>query len=210
MSHPRLFMLRKRLAVRLTVIAMIGLLLIPMSAAVVLGIGALGMYGAWNLFGSSLPVVALSLSVMSFIVMGFFAVRISAVLFAPLPLPEGMRLSPEDASDLHRLIESMAWVLEAGHIDHVWITPEMNAAVLQRPRWGFLGRIETHLLIGLPMMHSVTCPQLVAVLAHEFAHLAVQRKGVGKHGALLRAWWLRALDRIGDVFRPSARRQIPC
>jgi Zn-dependent protease with chaperone function len=160
----------------------------------------LGVYGAWDLFGSSLPVVALSLSVMSFIVMGFFAVRVSSVLYAPLPLPEGVRLSPEDASDLHRLIESMAWVLEAGRIDHVWVTPEMNAAVLQRPHWGFWGRIETHLLIGLPMMHSVTCPQLVAVLAHELAHLAVQRKGVGKHGALLRAWWLRALDRIGDVF----------
>ncbi|MDR0565011.1 MAG: M48 family metalloprotease, partial [Azoarcus sp.] len=41
---------------------------------------------------------------------------------------------------------------------------------------------------------------LVAVLAHEFAHLGVQRRGVGKYGALLRAWMLRALDRIGDLF----------
>jgi len=40
----------------------------------------------------------------------------------------------------------------------------------------------------------------MAVLAHEFAHLGVQRRGLGKYGALLRAWWLRALDKTGEVF----------
>ena len=117
----------------------------------------------------------------------------------PLPLPEGVRLSREDATPLYQLIEGVSWMLEAGRIDHVWVTPDMNAAVLQRCR-AFPGRIETHLMIGLPLMHSVTPPQLMAVLAHEFSHLAVQRKGVGKYGALLRAWWLRALDRLGDIF----------
>ena len=181
-------------------IAITALLLIPVLAVAVLGIGVLGAYGAWGILGAEWPVVAFFFGAVSVSVMGFVAVRISSVLFAPLPLPEGVRLSPEDARDLHRLVESMAWVLEAGRIDHIWVTPGMNAAVLQRPRRGFFGRIETHLLVGLPLMHSVTCPQLVAVLAHELAHLAVQRKGAGKYGALLRAWWLRTLDRIGDVF----------
>ncbi len=193
-------MLRRRLALRLTVIAILALLLIPVLAVAVLGIGVLGAYGAWGIIGSKWPLAAFFLGAVSVTVMGFIAVRVASVLFVPLPLPEGVRLSPEDARDLHRLIESMGWVLEAGRIDHVWVTPGMNAAVLQRPRRGFFGRIETHLLVGLPLMHSVTCPQLVAVLAHELAHLAVQRKGIGKYGALLRAWWLRALDRIGDVF----------
>lgn len=198
--HPRLFVLRKRLALRLTLIAMVALLLIPVFAAMVLGVGVLGAYGAWFLLGENWPLACLFLGSISIIATGFVSIRLLSVLFVPLPLPNGVRLSPRDASNLHRLIESTAWVLEAGSIDHIWVTSDMNAALLQRPRRGFFGRIETHLLIGLPMMHSVTCPQLVAVLAHELAHLAVQRKGIYKYGALLRAWLLRALDRVGDVF----------
>ncbi|MCL1825608.1 MAG: M48 family metalloprotease [Betaproteobacteria bacterium] len=209
MLHPRLFVLRKRLALCLTLIAMTALLLIVVSVAAVLGVGVLGAYAAWSVFGAEWPVLAFFLGGIWFVATGFFAVRLSSVLFVPLPLPEGVSLSPEDARSLHKLIEGMAWVLEAGRIDHVWVTPEMNAAVLQRPRRGFFGRVETHLLIGLPLMHSVTCPQLVAVLAHEFAHLAVQRKGAGKYGALLRAWWLRALDRLGDLF-PAIGAQVDC
>jgi Zn-dependent protease with chaperone function len=209
MPHPRLFVLRKRLALRLTMIAMMALLLIPVFAVAILGIGALGAYGAWSILGVKWPVAGFFLAAVSFTAMGFIAVQLFSVLFVPLPLPEGVRLSSEDARRLHRLIDSMAWVLEAGRIDHVWVTPDMNAALLQRPRRGFFGQIETHLLIGLPLMHSVTCPQLVAVLGHELAHLAVQRSGVGKYGALLRAWWLRALDRIGDVF-PAIGAQADC
>jgi len=193
----------------LTLIAMTALLLIPAFAVAVLGVGVLGAYGAWVIFGTKWPLVGLLLGVSSISATGFVAVRLFSVLFVPLPLPGGVRLSSEDACYLHRLIEGTAWVLEAGRIDHVWITPDMNAAILQRPRRGIFGRIETHLLIGLPLMHSVTCPQLLAVLSHELAHLATQRKGAAKYGALLRAWWLRALDRIGDVF-PSIGAQADC
>jgi Zn-dependent protease with chaperone function len=197
--HPRLFALRKRLALRLTVIAMTALLLIPVCATVALGIGVLGAYGAWSIFGAEWPVAGFFLGAMSFTAMGFVAVRLFSVLFVPLPSPVGVRLSPEDACDLHRLVEGIGWVLEAGRVDHIWVTQETNAAILQRPCLGVFGRIETHLLVGLPLMHSLTCPQLMAVLAHELAHLTAQRKGAGKYGALLRAWLLRALDRIGDV-----------
>jgi len=207
--HPRLFVLRKRLALRLTMIAMVALLLIPVFAAAVLGVSVLGAYGIWFIFGTKWPVIGFFLAAVSFTAIGFVAVRLFSVLFVPLPLPEGVRLSPGDACNLHRLVESTGWVLEAESIDHIWVTPDMNAALLQRPRWGVFGRVETHLLIGLPLMHSVTCPQLLAVLAHELAHLAVQRKGAGKYGALLRAWLLRALDRIGDVF-PSIGAQADC
>ena len=209
MPYPRLFVLRRRLAFRLTVIAMLALLLIPLFAAAILAIGMLGAYGIWATIGAKWPVSGFFLAAMLFTAMGFVAVRLFSVLLVPLPLPEGVRLSPEDAHGLHRLIESTGWMLEAGRIDHVWVTPDMNAALLQRPRRGVFGRIETHLLIGLPLMHSVTSPQLMAVLAHELAHFAVQRKGVGKYGALFRAWLLRALDRVGDVF-PSIGAQADC
>ncbi|MDR0635328.1 MAG: M48 family metallopeptidase [Azoarcus sp.] len=198
--HPRLFALRERLASGLTLIAAVALLTIPLLAALMLGGGLLAAIGVWKGLGGHWPLAALGCAGALLVAGGYAAVRLLSVLFVPLPEPGGVRIAPEDARDFHRLIEGMAWVLEADNIDHVWVTPDMNAAVLQRPRRGYFGRIETHLLVGLPLAHSVTCPQLVAVLAHEFAHLAVQRKGRGKYGALLRAWWLRVLDRIGDVF----------
>jgi Zn-dependent protease with chaperone function len=196
-----LFVLRGRLAMRLALTAIAGLLLIPVLAALVFGVGLAGALCVWKGLGGQWPLlVSVCVGALLAAGGGYVAVRLLSVLLVPLPGPEGVRMAPEDASDFYRLLEGMAWVLEADRIDHVWVTPYMNAAVLQRPRWGYFGRIETHLLVGLPLAHSVTCPQLVAVLAHEFAHLAVQRKGFGKYGALLRAWWLRVLDRISDVF----------
>jgi Zn-dependent protease with chaperone function len=201
--------LRKRLASRLTLLATIALLLIPIVATIVFGIGALGAYGAWSIFGAKWPVAGFFLAAMSVTVMGFFSVRLLSVLYTPLPLPEGVCLSPKDASRLHQDVKGLGWMLEAERVDHIWVTPDMNAALLQRPRRGILGRVETHLLLGLQLMHSLTYPQLMAVLAHELAHLAVQRKGAAKYGALLRAWLLRALDRIGDVF-PTIGKQADC
>ncbi|MDR1228044.1 MAG: M48 family metallopeptidase [Azoarcus sp.] len=200
MPHPRLFALRERLASRLAMLAAVALLSIPLLAGLVFWAGAFAALGIWKGMGAQWPLAAFCCAALAFSGGGYMTVRLLSVLFVPLPAPEGVRISQEDARDFYRLIEGMAWALESDSIDYVWVTPDMNAAVLQRSRWGYLGRIETHLLIGLPLAHSVTCSQLVAVLAHEFAHLAVQRKGFGKHGALLRAWWLRALDKIGEVF----------
>jgi len=201
--HPpraRLFVLRGRLAARLTLAAAASLLSVPALASLLGVLGVLAALGCWLLWGASWPLLAASLGSAAVVLAGYAAMCLLSVLLVPLPAPEGIRLSPADAPELFRLIASMSRVLAAGRIDHVWVTPDINAAVLQRPRWGFFGRIETHLLIGLPLAHSVTRAQLMAVLAHEFSHLTLQRKGFGKYGALLRAWWLRVLDRIGDVF----------
>ncbi|MDR2690286.1 MAG: M48 family metallopeptidase, partial [Azoarcus sp.] len=122
------------------------------------------------------------------------------MLYMPVPMPVGIRLPPEEAPWLFRLIKGMAHVAAAENIDHVWIVSDMNAAILQRPRLaGCIGRVETHLLIGLPLLHSVSPQQLTAVLAHEFAHLAVQRKGMDKYASMLRAWCLRVLDSVEVV-----------
>ncbi|MDR1423182.1 MAG: M48 family metallopeptidase [Azoarcus sp.] len=198
--HFRLFVLRGRLAACLTLAAAASLLSVPLLALLLGGFGALVAFGCWLLWGATWPLLAISLGSVAAVLACYAAVCLLSVLLVPLPAPEGIRLSPTDAPELFRLIASMSRVLAAGRIDHVWVTPDINASVLQRPRRGFFGRIETHLLIGLPLAHSVTRAQLMAVLAHEFSHLALQRKGFGKYGALLRAWWLRVLDRIGDVF----------
>jgi Zn-dependent protease with chaperone function len=129
----------------------------------------------------------------------YACVRLAAILFASPPMPNGVRLPTDVAHGLHRLIIGLARQFLLRPIDHVWITEDMNAAVLQRPRWGRLGPVETHLLIGLPMVHCVSSRQLTAVLAHEMSHLMLQRKGLGKYGALIRAWCLRVHDGLAEA-----------
>ena len=43
---------------------------------------------------------------------------------------------------------------------------------LQLPRLGIFGWYRNYLIIGMPLMKSLTCEQFKAVLAHEFGHLA--------------------------------------
>lgn len=112
--------------------------------------------------------------------------------------PEGVELPRDAARSLYRLVDRVGARFGSARIDSVWVTGGMNAAIQQRPRWGLVGPMQSHLLIGLPLAHSVNERQLVAIVAHEFAHLAYQRQGLGAWGCHLRAWWFRALTRCLD------------
>jgi hypothetical protein len=116
-------------------------------------------------------------------------------LFVPAARPDGVRLPREAAESLYRLIDRMGSRFSHVRIDAVWVVGDMNAAILQRPRWGWVGPMETHLMIGLPLAHSVSRRQFAAILAHEFSHLSLQRRGMHAWWAHLRAWWFRVLDR---------------
>ena len=120
--------------------------------------------------------------------------RLALCLFAASPPPVGVPLSRELAPSLHALVEQIGADFGELRIDTVWITGDINAAVLQRPRNGLWGCMESHLLIGLPLAHSVSERQLGAILAHEFGHLHRQRRALAAWGCHLRAWWFRVTD----------------
>jgi Zn-dependent protease with chaperone function len=112
------------------------------------------------------------------------------------PAPEGVRLSRDNAPSLYRLVDRLAARLDAPGVDVIRICADMNAAVHQRPIHGRWGRMQTTLVIGLPLVHSVSPRQLAAILAHEMGHLSRQRAGWAGWGAHLRAWWHRVCERI--------------
>lgn len=189
-----LFRIRSRLARRLGLRAAGGLFLLTSIALGFFGIAASLVAGTWEALVAGHVVDAL-LAAATFMV----AVAMGAVtcgwLCAPAARPDGVRLPREAAEPLHRLIERMSRRFGGARIDAVWIVDDMNAAILQRPRWGWGGPMETHLLIGLSLAHSVSRRQFSAILAHEFAHLVLQRHGLQAWWGHLRAWWFRALDR---------------
>jgi len=144
------------------------------------------------------------------------SLRCAGWLAAPAERPDGVSLPRAAAPSLHRMIDRVGRRFGQPAIDGVWVTGDMNAAILQRPRWGWFGPMETHLMIGLPLTHSVSRRQFGAILAHEFAHLAFQRQGIAAWGSHLRAWWFRVLDRcirsstgLASVFEWWSARTLP-
>lgn len=124
------------------------------------------------------------------------------VLWSVAALPDGVRLPPLAADALHEKVGQMSAHFGGVGVDAVWITGDMNAAVVQRPRWGLVGRMQTHLLIGLPLAHSISPQQFSAVLAHEFGHLSLQRTGAAAWARHLVAWWFRVSDGLVE--------RLPC
>lgn len=200
----RMFALRPRLAWRLAGAALAGLGTLASFALLAFTVMVAAFAHSWEALTAGVPLAAGGWSLLA-VVCGISGGRL-VLLFGLSPSPAGVRVPRVAADAFYQLIDDLARRIGAARIDRVWVTGDMNAMVMQRPRWGWVGPIETHLLIGLPLVHSVSRSQLAAVLAHEFAHLALQRSGLGAVGAHLRAWWMRVLDRGCEAFPSIGRR----
>lgn len=192
---------RERLVVLLTRRAVLGLLSFIAVAA------AFGMCTWWCLAAAANAVVARDPALfVTFLVLGCImatlGIGLLRVLWSVAPMPDGVRLPPLAAGALHDKVGQMSAHFGGVGVDAVWITGDMNAAVIQRPRWGLVGRMQTHLLIGLPLAHSISPQQFSAVLAHEFGHLSLQRTGAASWARHIVAWWFRVSDGLVD--------QLPC
>lgn len=149
--------------------------------------------------GSALGHAAMTL------VAALLASRAWAWLVVPPPPAEGVRIERASAPSLYRLVDRIAERSGAPGVDRIRISSDMNAALHQRPVHGVWGRMETTLIIGLPLVHSVSPRQLAAIIAHEMGHLVRQRKGMLAWDAHIRAWWHRSCERLAEDERPCAR-----
>ncbi|THF63994.1 hypothetical protein E6C76_15625 [Pseudothauera nasutitermitis] len=197
LSAPsRLGAVHARLARRLTLSALGGFCLLGGALLAALG-GAL-----WAVWRAVQIGLAPEFAVWMVVALACLLVarRLLALIVIPAPGPYGIPLGREEASALHYRIDEVVRRMGVPRLDGVWVTDEMNASVLQRPRLGCLGGVETHLMIGLPLTHCLTRRQFLAVLAHEFGHLVAQRRGLGACGAHLRSWWLRVAERTVELY----------
>lgn len=115
--------------------------------------------------------------------------------------PVGRRLKRSEAPALFAMIDELRRRLRAPRFHRILVTDDFNAAVVQVPRLGVLGWHRNYLLLGLPLMQSLSPEQFKAVLAHEFGHLA------GGHGRLsnwfyrLRMSWQRLMAALEEQRR---------
>lgn len=188
---------RERLVVLLTRNAVLGL------SSVIAAALAFAICTLWCLAAAANAVAAGdSVPFVTFLVlaciMAALCIGLLRVLWSVAALPDGVRLPPLAAGALHDKVSQMSADFGGAGVDSIWITGDMNAAVVQRPRWGLVGRMQTHLLIGLPLAHSISPQQFSAVLAHEFGHLSLQRTGAAAWARHLVAWWFRVSDGLAE------------
>lgn len=115
-------------------------------------------------------------------------------LWVRLDAPEGEALQREDAPALFELIERVRAKVRGPAIDHVLLDGEMNACIVQLPRFGLLGGSVNYLVVGLPLLMALDTRRFGAVLAHEYGHL---RGGHGRFAAWVyrsRQSWARLHD----------------
>lgn len=119
---------------------------------------------------------------------------IARALWIKFSAPDGEPLTRHDAPALFAMIDDLSRQLRTPRIHDVRITPEMNAAVCQTPRLGFLGWHRNYLMLGLPLMKGLTVEQFRAVVAHEMGHLSRGHARLGNWIYRLRQIWSN-LDR---------------
>jgi Zn-dependent protease with chaperone function len=149
-------------------------------------------------------------------VFGAFFWVVARAMWIRLEPPQGRRITPDEASELFKMIDRLQRSLGAPPFHDVLITSDFNAAVVQIPRLGLLGWHRNTLLIGLPLMKALTPQQLAAVLAHEFGHLAGGHGRLGNWVYRVRYGWARLVHALqerrsagGFAFRPFLKWYAP-
>ena len=97
-------------------------------------------------------------------------------LFVRLPAPQGREITPVEAPALFAALDDMRRRMKGPRFHHVLVVDEVNAAVVQRPAFGLVGWPRNYLLLGLPLLEAMPPAEALAVVAHEYGHLA------GSHG----------------------------
>ncbi|GGX86584.1 M48 family metalloprotease [Massilia dura] len=114
------------------------------------------------------------------------ALLVLRTLSGRLPVPAGRPLTRDEAPALFDMLDRVRARLDAPRIDHVLVDDRYNAAIAQRPRFGFLGPFgvlfgqTNYLTLGLPYMLGVPTKEMTATVAHEVGHLCGDH---GKSGA---------------------------
>jgi Zn-dependent protease with chaperone function len=129
-------------------------------------------------------------------------VLVLRALWVRIPPPQGMPITRQQAPKLFDLLENIRRELNAPKIHRVLLTQDFNAAISQVPRLGIFGWQKNYLVIGLPLMQSLSPKEFSAVLGHEYGHLSGAH---GKFGA-----WIYRIRKTGNQLMNSLQANNGC
>jgi Zn-dependent protease with chaperone function len=140
----------------------------------------------WIIFQPNVPARALA-----FCLFGVAAIAISIIPWPRRFVPPGPLLNPAGQPRLFAELHTVAQAVGEEMPAEVYVSPEMNAGVLQRGR-------RRVMVLGLPLMQALSVNEMRAVLAHEFGHY---------HGGDTRLgpWIYRTREAIERVIQNASR-----
>ena len=100
---------------------------------------------------------------------GLMAVATFWVQSTPL---SDLEIYRTDFPELFRLIDELSDRLKTPKIHHIVINYDHNAAIYQTPHLGWQEWHRNYLVLGLPLLQSLSPEQFKATLAHELGHLS--------------------------------------
>ncbi|HYH07398.1 MAG TPA: M48 family metallopeptidase [Thermoanaerobaculia bacterium] len=118
-----------------------------------------------------------------------FGFSLARALFVRMDAPQGRALRRHEAPRLFAILDEIRARVQVPRLDVVLITTDMNAAVVEMPRFGGLFGWRRHLMIGLPMLIAMSPEEMKAILAHELGHLSAQHGRVAAWSWRVRLTW---------------------
>ncbi|CEG29425.1 Protease HtpX [Bacillus sp. B-jedd] len=125
--------------------------------------------------------------------LSFFIIK---SLFVKMQLPQGHYLKEDEAPELQKAILEISNKLKTPKIHSIVLDDDFNAAVLQHHQFGLFGPKKNILLIGIPLMSSLTREQFISVLAHELAHISHSDTSFGAMIYRVRMTWAQLMTSL--------------
>lgn len=146
----------------------------------------------------------IKLGVVFGIVTGSISLAILKALWIRLPPPQGEPITRAEAPALFALLDELSAKLRAPRFHDVVMVGEYNAAVSQIPRLGVFGWQRNYLILGLPLLQSLSPDEFRAVMAHEFAHLSGNHSQFSAWIYRVRRTWERVFEEMFKQRRKAA------
>lgn len=127
--------------------------------------------------------------------LSFFIIK---ALIVKMEMPDGYYLQREEAPKLFEMIDTLRLRLNTPHIDEIVLDSEFNASVAQISSYGMFGKKRNVLVIGIPLLTTLSQQQFTAVLAHELAHISNSDTAMGARIYRLRMSWGRLLHSLEE------------
>lgn len=126
---------------------------------------------------------------------GFGAAVTAYLVRLRFPLPRGLPLSAEQAPELFRALDEIAEELDTPLPPRVLVTGRFQSECRRTPRHGFAFSFDRTLLIGLPVMQTLSPTQLRGMLAAQLGRATLRRRPL--------IGWLCSLRPLWGQFRDA-------
>ncbi|MGI4869751.1 MAG: M48 family metalloprotease [Janthinobacterium lividum] len=135
----------------------------------VLLLGSVGLLGGalWALVAVGFSALLLKLMVP----LAFFTWKVVRSLWVQFDPPAGQPLSRAEAAPLLDLLRQQSRQLKAPRVHQILVSSDYNASAVQVPRLGAFGWPRNYVVVGLPLLQTLSPEQAAAVVAHELGHL---------------------------------------